>query len=374
MTRAQRAAALTFLNEVCMRFRFLLAVGATAGLAACADNPVDAPQTKIVANGPKSAVQGALPPLTLAPREIFPPFKLSGTVTNGFVSNDASASLGNDRPPVVKYWGGSLILQQQLSAIYYSNKTIYTNGPRTGTSGAGSGDNSLVGYFLRHIGGSPYWGVNSTYSQNLGGVESFVQNTMEYSSFWAPKSGPRAGATVDDNEMVGLIEAGFNSGALTYDSNRLYMIFTGPGVNLGGGFSPDNLQYCAWHSAYYRANGQIVQISAMPYDADFTPAHPSTDGFLCVPQDGAPNGDVGADGTVSAMTHETEETTTDPYINGFLGWYDVRGFETADKCAYIYGPVFRNNTGFYNLTIGGKPFLVQQQWSNVSPQRCASHL
>jgi hypothetical protein len=275
---------------------------------------------------------------------------------------------------VIKYWGGNLILQQQLSAIYYSNKTIYTNGPRTGTSGAGSGDNSLVGYFLRHIGGSPYWGVNTTYSQTLGGAESFVQNTMEYSSFWAPKSGPRAGATVDDNEMVGLIEAGFNSGALTYDSNRLYMIFTGPGVNLGGGFSPDNLQYCAWHSAYYRANGQIVQISAMPYDADFTPAHPSTDGFLCVPQDGAPNGDVGADGTVSAMTHETEETTTDPYINGFLGWYDVRGFETADKCAYIYGPVFRNNTGFYNLTIGGKPFLVQQQWSNVSPQRCASHL
>jgi hypothetical protein len=74
------------------------------------------------------------------------------------------------------------------------------------------------------------------------------------------------------------------------------------------------------------------------------------------------------------MTHETEETTTDPYINGFLGWYDVRGFETADKCAYIYGPVFSNSTGFYNLTIGGKPFLVQQQWSNVSPQRCASHL
>ena len=74
------------------------------------------------------------------------------------------------------------------------------------------------------------------------------------------------------------------------------------------------------------------------------------------------------------MAHETEETATDPYINGFLGWYDTHFFENADKCAYIYGPVFANRTGFYNLAIGGKPFLVQQNWRNITPQRCASSL
>ncbi len=223
------------------------------------------------------------------------------------------------------------------------------------------------------MGGSPRWNVNTLYSETVDNVDSFVQNTMNYVGFWAP-AGPSSGATVTGNQMVNLIETGFNSGKLTYDPSTLYIIFTGPEVNLGGGFSSSNFQYCAFHSAYIRDNGQIVQISAMPYDADFTPAHPSAGNFICVPQNGAPNGDVGADGIVSALQHETEETTTDPYINGFLGWYDIRGFETSDKCAYIYGPVFANSKGFYNLTIGGKPFLVQGQWDNGSPERCVTSL
>jgi hypothetical protein len=369
-----------------MRSRFLFATTAVVGLAACSDSPVDPGQTSLVPNAPNSATRGAtLAPRTLVPPELYRPFKLSGPVGKGaYVSNDVTPlSLGNDRPPQVKYWGGALILRQRLTAVYYSPTTIYQNGPKAGSSGAGTADNSLVGFFLRNLGGSSYWDINTAYSQTIGGVESFVQSTMDYSSFWAPKSNAaRAGATVTDDQMVGLIEDGLNRGTLTYDPNTLYMIFTGPGVNLGGGFSPTNLQYCAWHSAYFRDNGDIVQIAAMPYDADFTPAHPSNnpDGnqYICVPQDGAPNGDVGADGTVSAMTHEIEETTTDPvsvtYSPYFLGWYDTRGFETADKCAYVYGPVFNNGSGNYNLTFGGKPFLVQQQWTNVSPQRCTSSL
>jgi hypothetical protein len=357
---------------------------AAVGLAvACSENPVDYHGSKVAPGAPSAAVQ-SLPPRTLAPIEYYRPFKLNGPGGKfGFVSNDAQAALGNDRPPQVKYWGGGLILQQRLNAIYYSPSTIYTNGPKPGTSGASSTDNSLVGYYLRNLGGSPYWNINTTYSQTVDNVDSFVQNSMTYSSFWAPKSNAaRAGATVTDDQMVGLIEDGLNNGTLIYDPNTLYMIFTGPGVNLGGGFSRSDLEYCAWHSAYFRDNGTIVQIAAMPYDADFTPAHPSNnpDGnhYLCVPQDGAPNGDVGADGTVSAMTHEIEETTTDPVSVTvspfFLGYYDIRGQETADKCAYIYGQIFANSVGAYNLTMGGKPFLVQQQWINTSPQRCTASL
>jgi hypothetical protein len=258
-----------------MRSRFLLSLVGASAVVACSENPVDNQSIKSVPSIAGSAVQATLPPRTLAPIEYYRPFKVNGAGGQfGFVSNDANTSLGGDRPPQVKYWGGELILQQRLAAIYYSPTTIYQNGPKPGTTGAGGADKSLVGFYLNNLGGSSYWNINSTYSQTVGSTESFVQNVMTYASFWAAKSNAaRSGAVVTDDDMVNLIETGFNNGTLVYDPNTLYMIFTGPGVNLGGGFSRNDLEYCAWHSAYFRDNGQIVQISAMPYDADFTPAH-----------------------------------------------------------------------------------------------------
>jgi hypothetical protein len=354
-----------------MRISLPLALAATFAVVACSDNPVDPTRAPL---SPKLS-QSVAGQLTLGDRTVFRPASLAGGQSvGGLFTPNRENPAGTEKfsQPDIHYWGGSLIVSQRLAAIYYSKTTIFPNGPKPGTAGSGSGDHSLVGYFLNHIGGSSYWNINSTYYQQVGKDKQFVNNTMDYTSFWAPggKSAPRSGDVVTGNDMVNLVEAGFAAGTLTYDPSTLYMIFTGPGVNLGGGFDPNHLQYCAFHSAYIRNNGQIVQVSAMPYDADFTPNHPSNDGFLCVLQDGGANGDIGADAAVSAVAHETEETATDPYINGFLGWYDAHGEENADKCAYTYGGVSNNGLGFWNITIGTKPFLVQQNWANTTPQGC----
>jgi phosphate-induced protein 1 len=369
-----------------MRVRILVALAGVSALAACTDTPVEPTQSKVIPGRASVSQGGRLTVHNMAPPRIFAPQKLGAGGSSGLVSGEAgSASTAAAGPPPILYWGGGLITKQKFAAIYYSPTRIYSNGPRPGNAGEGEEDRSLVGYFLNNLGASDYWNINSTYYEVVKGRKRFVNPSMQYSSYWTANVGaPNPGGVVSFDDMINVIEAGFADGSLKYDPNTLYMIFTGPGVNLGGGFSRTNLQYCAFHSAYWYNDGtHLTQFAAMPYDADFTPAHPSNnpDGFhyICVPQNGAPNGDVGADGTVSGMAHEIEETATDPVSllvdPFFAGWYDVFGEENGDKCAFHYGPTLANNgLGYWNMTIGRKPFLVQQNWSNVSPQGCLTGL
>ena len=81
----------------------------------------------------------------------------------------------------------------------------------------------------------------------------------------------------------------------------------------------------------------------------------------------------GGDGNIIA--HELEESVTDPDLNA---WYDNRGQENADKCAWTFGAVSRAPNGAaYNVTLGGSNgipstnYLIQQNWVNSGSGFCA---
>ena len=60
----------------------------------------------------------------------------------------------------------------------------------------------------------------------------------------------------------------------------------------------------------------------------------------------------------SIVAHELVEAATDPDLNA---WYDSRGYENADKCAWNYGQASKiANGSFANLTLGGRQYLIQQ--------------
>ena len=82
----------------------------------------------------------------------------------------------------------------------------------------------------------------------------------------------------------------------------------------------------------------------------------------CAAQTVGPNGNAGVDGMISVVAHELEEANTDPDLNA---WYDSSGAENADKCAWTFGSAqTRLSTGaYYNMTIGGKNFLIQRNLS-----------
>ena len=258
----------------------------------------------------------------------------------------------------ISYHGGPVLqAATKVVAIYWASGTIYTGGPAAGTTGSGAQDGSLVGHFLRNLGGSPYFNINTTYTDKSG---LKIVNSVNYTGFWAnTTSAPSGTSSVSDAQMIAMLQGGFTSGKLTYDASTLYLIFTAGQVNLGGGFGT---QYCGYHThgtVTIAGVNRTALYSAMPYDN----AYPAA----CTNGTASPNGDPGADNEVSVLAHEIEETTTDPMGTA---WYDNRGYENADKCAWNFGATYASGGGVANMNLGGKDFLVQQNWINAGTGGC----
>jgi hypothetical protein len=364
--------------------RYAVALAAIS-LAACSTDSTVAPENNVAASQrllgsayhQSHLLASGLAPHAVAPKHFQEPIELNA---NAGVPATQPAAVAAAAPLPIKYWGGGTISKQRVAMIYYSPTAVYQNGPTPGTWGNGETDRSLVGFYLNNIAKSAYWNINNGYFNEIGNKDqNYIQDFMQYKSYWAANDGaPTAGKYVSEDEMISVIETGFATGKLQYDPNTVYMIATGPGVDLGGGFSSTGLSYCAWHSGYwFDDGGPIVQFGAMPYDADFNPAHPSANGFICTYLTKGNNNDLGAEATVSALTHEIEETATDPVSltvrPWFAGWYDVQGQENGDKCAYTYGSTLVRPPAapdYWNLAVGGKKFMIQQNWTNVAPQGC----
>ena len=71
---------------------------------------------------------------------------------------------------------------------------------------------------------------------------------------------------------------------------------------------------------------------------------------------------------VNVVAHELEEAVTDPDLNA---WYDWRGMENADKCAWKFGTTTTLPSGAkYNVTMNGHKYLIQQNWLNANGGLC----
>jgi hypothetical protein len=263
-----------------------------------------------------------------------------------------------DNNPIV-YHGGPIIYAQKVATIYWSSRTIYNGGPAPGTTGSGAADGSLMGFFLNHLGGSPYYNINTTYYDGAG---TPVQNTVTYTQYWASNTNvPATGSNVSIGAIQAEIESGFTSGALTFDPNTLYLVFTDSAVDQDSLFVSNG---CAEHS-YFTWNGNHVKFGAMPRDYDQAGCRQGDH----LTGAGSPNNDPVADAEVNTTAHETEETNTDP--EPVSGWadsstvYQPPWFENADKCVWMFGSnqIYTTGNGAKaNMNLGGKDFLVQENW------------
>jgi hypothetical protein len=306
-------------------------------LAACepATSPTP-PSTPTVTPGSTRVLQGALVHIARLPA--------------------ATPALVQASSPI-SYHGGLVLPVTKVAAIYWGTSPIYLNGPTPGTSGAGAGDGSLIGFFLGHLGGSEYFNINASYYDFSGTIGNSVRDSVIYSRYWASNTNvpPSDGTPVSNTTIQNQIIAGFNSGNLTYDPQAVYAVFTAGNTNLGGGF---RTSYCAYHGKF-TWNSKTVIYAAMPYNA----AGGCGGGFI------SPNNDLPADLEINTLAHEIEEATTDYNLDA---WYDGNGDENADKCAWNFGTTYTtSNGGTANMKIGTRDFLIQQNWINKGAGACA---
>jgi hypothetical protein len=240
----------------------------------------------------------------------------------------------------ISYHGGPVLLgTPNVYFIWYGN---------WGTNSA----NTILTNFISHEGGSPYYNINTTYYNGSG---QHVSNAIAYQR--AVNDNYSQGTSFADAGVQAIVANQINSGALPKDANAVYFVLTTADVNETSGFCT---QYCGWHTHATIGGADIKYAFVGNADRCLS---------ACADQTTSPNNNPGADGMASVVAHEFEEAASDPDLNA---WYDSRGSENADKCAWTFGTESTASNGSkYNMIINGMEYLIQRNWVNAGGGYCS---
>jgi hypothetical protein len=239
----------------------------------------------------------------------------------------------------ISYHGGPIMVGTvNLYTIWYGNW-------------AGNTATSILADFAANIGGSSYYNINTTYTN---GASVKLSNSVVASG--TTTVAYPYGTSLSDANIQQVVTAAITSGSLPSDVNGVYFVLTSADVTASSGFCT---QYCGWHT-HATIGGKDIKYSFV--------GNPDRCPSSCAAQTVGPNGNVGADGMASIIAHELEEAASDPDLNA---WYDRRGAENADKCAWTFGTTYAANGALANMKLGTRDFLIQQNWVNAAGGYCA---
>jgi hypothetical protein len=231
--------------------------------------------------------------------------------------------------PNIQFHGGPVIATPTAYVIWYGNWNQSSGSDTT----AGK---QIVTDFLNSIGGSPYFDINITYS-----TSTFITGGARYGG--ATTVAYPYGANLTDGNIASIVQNARNGGLGINDPTAVYFVLTSSDVNETSGFCT---QYCGWHTRGTGVRYAFVGNANRCLNA-------------CSAQLVGPNGNAGVDAMISVIAHELEEATTDPDLNA---WWDPKGAENADKCAWTFGQTLyqASNNAYYNMTLGARNYLIQR--------------
>lgn len=212
---------------------------------------------------------------------------------------------------------------------------------------------AIINNYLSGVGNTARHNINTTY---------YNGSKVKVSRVVTLKAGINdtvysKGKALSDAQIQALVTEALTAGTLPKDANGLYFVLTSGDVTATSGFLT---QYCGWHT-YTTVSNTAIKYSFV--------GDPSASVGNCAGQTAAsPNNNIAVDAMISVIQHELEETATDPQLNA---WYDSRGYENSDKCAWQFGTTSTAGNGSkYNVTVGSMNYLVQMNWVNAGSGGC----
>jgi hypothetical protein len=271
--------------------------------------------------------------------------------------------------PPLEWHGGPVMTSHEAFAIFWSpSDHPFPSGYRA----------AITQYFEDVAGDSElptnvysvsaqYFGSNGqvSYEDSFGG--SVLDTTPYPSSGTCPTytgiNGASYSVCITDTRIEEEVEAVVENAGWPSGLGAAYYVVLPPEVGScisTSGSSPCfDKQFCAYHSFVSSADLVYANISYAPEDTSGCGVDEYPHGFV--------NGL--ADDTFSSISHEANESITDPELNA---WFDEEGLENGDECRNTpfgedFGPALGGSLedeDLFNQSIDGSPYYLQQEWSN----------
>lgn len=253
------------------------------------------------------------------------------------------------------YHGSSVMRTNQTYAVYWD--------PASYTMSANY--RSIIDGYLQNVAAASgttgnvyatdteYYDTSGTiaYSSTFGGS---VTDTTPISVSSTNCGSVHTNPCLTDNDVVNELRRVMQAQGWTGGSNKVFFIMTPYQVDEC--YNSSNCSYstfCGYHSGFW--NGTWVFYAYIPYPVQ------TGNASGCITNQ-YPNGDEAADSALSIISHEHNESITDPDGGG---WFDASGNEDGDKCAWNFGASLGGANGaHYNQIINGHHYYLQQEWSN----------
>jgi len=244
----------------------------------------------------------------------------------------------------ISYFGGPVMLGTANTAyvVYYGAWTQKSRG--------------IVNTYLKHIGGSTMYNINTTYFDS---TKTHIQNVLLYDpALDSTVDNYSMGKNLSDSQVQQIVAKAITNHKLPDDPNGVYFVLTWTDVTesaFGGTF-------CSLFCGYHSPSTSIVRGETIKYSFVGNAATQCPSGCVAskvLGDSSSPNGDPGADGVVNVLWHELSETVTDPEVNLHTAWTGSCG-ENGDCCAWNFGRTFITGNGSHaNQRIGGRPYIAQ---------------